>query len=451
MDIVSRLILLLVALVSVPALAETTVHNGQTLYRVQPLYFHIQSNSAYQGASPSAVCTGADWLNAQTSTCRNGSYVASANGNDPGRCKITCSSGYTNTYTLNFSCPAGSVKIDSGAVNWGCWSPTDPTNCPANKELDSDTGTCECKTILGAGSFMVTGDTYQGCNAGCGMILRSGWYDKTANTTWGSWDQNGTACTAGEPSVLSANDPKVEAAKQCASGTCPGTVNGQSVCVPCDKSKQTQSTSSASTSSSTASGATSSTTTNETGSSSSQTSCANGSCTTTTTTTTVGPTGDKVDKTTTKTEPQSDYCTQNPKAAVCKGTESSWGGSCGSFSCDGDAVTCAIAQASWKSACALDIDETDPKVTAGQAAMSGGDRPGDHPGNSPEQNAFTANIDQSNPFSSECPADIPLDVMGQSIAIPLSHACDSLKFMGQIAVAFAMLGAAFIVFGGIKG
>jgi len=83
--------------------------------------------------------------------------------------------------------------------------------------------------------------------------------------------------------------------------------------------------------------------------------------------------------------------------------------------------------------------------------MSGGDRPGDHPGNSPEQNAFTANIDQSNPFSSECPADIPLDVMGQSIAIPLSHACDSLKFMGQIAVAFAMLGAAFIVFGGIKG
>jgi hypothetical protein len=165
----------------------------------------------------------------------------------------------------------------------------------------------------------------------------------------------------------------------------------------------------------------------------------------------VGPNGDKVDKTTTKTEPQSDYCTQNPKAPVCKGSESSWGGSCGSFSCDGDAVTCAIAQASWKSACAIDIDETDPKVTAGNAAMSGGDRPGDHPGNTPEQNAFTANIDQSNPFGSECPADIPLDVMGQTVSIPLSHACDSLKFMGQVAVAFAMCAAAFIVFGGIKG
>lgn len=323
--------------------------------------------------------------------------------------------------------------------------------CQANQEYDSSTNTCDCKSIPNAGLFMVSGDEFKGCMNGCSLTLRDGWYDKTANVTWGNWTQGGSACGVADKTVLGSTDPKVTAQKACSPGTCPGTVNGQTVCVPCDKTKQTQSTSSSTSSSSTASGATSSTTTSETDTSSSQTSCKDGSCTTTTTTTTVGPNGDKVDKTTTKTEPQSDYCTQNPKAPVCKGTESSWGGSCGSFSCDGDAVTCAIAQASWKSACAVDIDESDPKVTAGQAAMSGGDRPGDHPGNSPEQSAFSANIDQSNPFGSECPADIPLDVMGQTVAIPLSHACDSLKFMGQVAVAFAMLGAAFIVFGGIKG
>lgn len=323
--------------------------------------------------------------------------------------------------------------------------------CSSNQELDPDTQACTCRSIPKAGSFMVTGDHYDGCNNGCAMVLSSGWFDKTANTTWGSWSQSGFACTAGTPSVLASNDPKVEAAKQCAAGTCPGTVNGQSVCVPCDKTKQTESSSSSTSASTTASGATSSTTTTGVESGTSRTECEDGQCTTTTTTTTTGANGDKTDKTTTTTEPQSDYCTRNPKAEVCKGTESSWGGSCGSFSCDGDAVTCAIAQASWKSACAIDIDETDPKVTAGNAAMSGGDRPGDHPGNTPEQNAFTANIDQSNPFGSECPSDISLDVMGQSVSIPLSHACDSLKFMGQVAVAFAMCAAAFIVFGGIKG
>jgi len=114
-------------------------------------------------------------------------------------------------------------------------------------------------------------------------------------------------------------------------------------------------------------------------------------------------------------------------------------------------VECAIAQASWKSACATEIDPTDSKVTTGNAAMSAGDRPGDHPANSPATSAFSANLDQTNPYGSECPADMPLDVMGQSFSIPLSHACGSFRFMGQIVVAFSLFAAAFIVFGGIKG
>lgn len=449
MDIVSRLIrFVLFALAFIGSSASAAPAFWDLYMANPPVDF---------GSAADAAGGYVNWRNS-TKTCTNGCYYVLGNVTFTTATKVGYKvrlfngSGVEQTpIYVDFvpHCRVGGVLKGVTVVDGVATCPD--VTCPPNKEIDPDTQLCTCRNIPKAGSFMVTGDHYDGCNDGCAMVLSSGWYDKSANTTWGSWSQTGSACSAGTPTTLTASDPKVEAAKQCSAGTCPGTVNGQSVCVPCDKSKQTQSTSSITSNSSTASGATSSTTTSESGSETSQTSCKDGSCTTTTTSTTVGPNGDKVDKTTTKTEPQTDYCTQNPKAPVCKGSEGSWGGSCGSFSCDGDAVTCAIAQASWKSACALDIEQTDPKVTAGNAAMSGGDRPGDHPGNSPDQSAFAANIDQSNPFGSECPADIPLDVMGQTVAIPLSHACDSLKFMGQVAVAFAMCAAAFIVFGGIKG
>ena len=423
MDFVSRLIFALVLLSCAPAFAA-----GEQWWESGPSLKQPSAEAACQADITISNVAGRSFDSVVGLTC----YAKTSTGSKVVWRNMTTGSCATGLSVVNGSCQVKPI-------------------CGSNQTYDTDSNSCTCQDLVYAGKFMVPGDEYTGCNGGCALVLRNGWYDKTNNVTWGDWGQSGISCTASDKTVITNTDPKVAAAKQCAAGTCPVTVNGQSVCVPCDKSKQTQSTSSSTSSSSTASGAASSTTTAESGSESSQTSCKDGSCTTTTTTTTVGPNGDKVDKTTTKTEPQSDYCTQNPKAPVCKGSESSWGGSCGSFSCDGDAVTCAIAQASWNSACAIDIDETDPKVTAGNAAMSGGDRPGDHPGNSPEQNAFTANIDQSNPFGSECPADIPLDVMGQSVSIPLSHACDSLKFMGQVAVAFAMCAAAFIVFGGIKG
>ena len=197
-----------------------------------------------------------------------------------------------------------------------------------------------------------------------------------------------------------------------------------------------------------ASGASSAT--SSTSSGSSTTKCEGDKCTTTTTTTTTNPDGSKTDKTSTKEQPKSDFCTDNPRSAICK-EGGTWGGSCGSFSCDGDAVTCAIAQASWKSACALDIEPTDSKVQAGNTALSGGDLPAGHPGNNPSSSVFTANLDQTNPYGSTCPADIPLNVMGNVVFIPLSSACDTFRLMGQVAVAFTLLAAAFVIFGGVKG
>lgn len=347
-------------------------------------------------------------------------------------------------YSCVTSCPTGQVNV-SGVCQ------VKPT-CASNQQYNSSTNKCDCLSIASAGSFMVPGDEYQGCNNGCMLNLDAGWYDKTANVTWGhKWRQPGTACTVGVPNVLTPTDPKVEAAKQCEAGSCPGTVNGQSVCVPCDKTKQTETGTKSETSATTASGASapgpSSTSTEST---SSRTECSNGSCTTTETTTVTGPGGDKTDKTTSTTEPQSDYCTRNPKADVCKGTESSWGGTCGAFSCDGDAVQCAQAKAGWELACGLKVDETDPLIGVGQQATQGGDRPSDHPGNQ----ANTIALDLSSRLSSvplfgtsgDCIADKTITFMGKGYTLPFSKWCPYLNILGSAFLAACYLAAAFIIF-----
>ena len=338
----------------------------------------------------------------------------------------------------------------SSEFDIACSGAPDEVQCSGNKERDPETNTCVCRSIPKAGSFMVTGDHFDGCNDGCAMVLSSGWYDKTANTTWGSWSQSGFACTSGTPTTLASSDPKFEAAKQCAAGTCPGTVNGQSVCVPCDKTKQTESSSSSTSASTTASGATSSTTTTGSERGTSRTECKDGQCTTTTTTTSTGADGDKTDKTTTTSEPQSDYCTRNPKADVCKGTESTWGGSCGAFTCDGDAVQCAQAKAGWELACGLKVDETNPLIGVGQQATAGGDRPADHPGNQ----ANTIALDLSSRLSSvplfgasgDCIADKAFTFMGKGYTLPWSKWCPYLNILGSAFLAACYLAAAFIIF-----
>ena len=322
--------------------------------------------------------------------------------------------------------------------------------CTGSQVLDPESNACVCKSIRNYGSLMVSGDQFKGCNQGCAVTLTKGWYDKTANVTWGMWDQQPSSCGVGDPNVFPPTDPKVEAQKRCDAGTCPGTVNGTFKCLPCDSAKQSQTTQTSSSSSTSASGSTTSTTTTEASKTTANTTCSGGSCTTTSTTTSTGANGDKVDTTSTKVEPQSDYCTKNPKAAVCKGTESSWGGSCGAFSCDGDAVSCAISQAVWKSACLTDVSVTDPLVQQGQTAMSNGNRASDHPANSAQSLGFSANLNQTNPYGNSCPADIQLDIMGNAVAIPLSTACDSFVLMGRFLVAVTLVAAAGIVFGGVK-
>jgi hypothetical protein len=60
------------------------------------------------------------------------------------------------------------------------------------------------------------------------------------------------------------------------------------------------------------------------------------------------------------------------------------------------------------------------------------------------------NFDQTNPLSSSCPSDATVTAGGQSFSIPLSQACGSLQVIGNLAVAFTLLGATLFVLKGLN-
>ena len=334
------------------------------------------------------------------------------------------------------SCPSGQVNI-SGVCK------VKPT-CQSGTTYDVETNSCPCDSGFDVGGQMVSGDVYTACKGGCKLRLYSGWYDKTSNLTWGyDWKQTGDKCTVSDGEVKSPTDPKVEDAKRCPVGQCPGNQNGTSVCVPCENGKQTDKTTSSETKTETPSGASSpASTSTKTETSDSRTSCTGDQCTTQRDVTTTNPDGSKTTKTETKTEPKSDYCTDNPKADVCKGTESSWGGECeAGFTCDGDAVQCAQAQAAHQMRCKLTETDTDAisKFNALKSdGLSGLNLPN-----------LTINTPTVEAFGS-CPiADTTVDLGFGPIAFPLSFLCPYLEVIHRVITSFGALFWLMIVF--VKG
>lgn len=439
MDRVSRVIACLLCFFALPALADvyTITNRGATASGSTPLAAYTAWAAAYN-ATLEVACI----RNGQNTSAWQA--AAATQFDDPGK-RIRVQFNESPIISGSYQCGWASI------YDWVSYTVLTGADCAANKELDEDLGTCVCKSIRDAGMHMVNGDVYTGCNDGCRMVLNSGWFDKTAGVTWGNWSQSSAACTVGDNNVIGSTDPKVEAAKKCTAGTCPGTVNGQSVCLPCDKSKETGTTTKTESSSTTASGASSpSSSGTSSGSTTTKTECSGGQCKTTTTTTSTGADGTTTDKTTETTQPHSDYCTDNPKAEVCKGTESSWGGTCEAFTCDGDAIQCAQAKAGWELACALKVDEGDPLIAVGQQATSAGDRPADHPAN--DENSVA--VDLSSRLSSvplfgtsgDCIADKSITFMGKGYTLPFSKWCPYLNILGSAFLAACYLAAAFIIF-----
>ncbi|CAN7474550.1 hypothetical protein [Acidovorax delafieldii] len=187
------------------------------------------------------------------------------------------------------------------------------------------------------------------------------------------------------------------------------------------------------------------------------TNCEGDKCTTTTTTTTTrrnNSTGATTTTTTTSTSTTSKpgFCQENPSSKLCKdGKEdgSSFGGSCaGGFTCEGDAIQCAMAQEQHRRACKLFDDQTPESQLYNAEKSKTGKRTGDLPGN--ETIAFGQSMyDSSNALGpGTCISDLPVDVLGQTVSLPISQICPHLATLRLALLAFGALMWVLIVFRG---
>lgn len=168
------------------------------------------------------------------------------------------------------------------------------------------------------------------------------------------------------------------------------------------------------------------------------TTCKDGKCTTT------NPDGSEEEK------PEQEFCKENPDAPQCK--KSNWGGSCGSFTCDGDAIQCAIAREQHQRNCKLFDEKT--SHPAYQAAVDGTDeQSADKLKGKAEQISVGTNFDQSGfGWAKGCPADpeIALGFVQQSFTIPFSRICGPLEALSLAGVGITLLGCLVWVIGGKK-
>lgn len=403
------------------------------------------SSQSYYGDSPEAACLSA----AAAALATNWVLLGTANCDGVSKCTMPTHNTSTgvDSYILRYyqasgyACPANS---------------TGTTSCTCNAGYDEQGSTCVQHQCPSAGTALGGDGTMVGisggaartsfCTGGCEASARMSAVDAQGNAwVWGPFTSTGVACSMG-----AAGSAQSAPATQCAKGTCPGTVNGASVCVACSSTTTTSEGSSTTTSTSTsASGVSSST--GSSGSTSSSTTCANGSCTTSSTTTTTNSDGSTSSTTATDTKDQASFCKDNPGSAQC--VSSSWGGSCsGGYSCDGDAVQCAQAQASWKAACATEVDPSNAYYQDGVAGLGAGDTPGDHPRNSASvvDVSLSSRISDTPLFgvSGDCIADKTLSLHGFSLTLPWSTWCPYLQWMGYAFLSTCYLAALWIVFGG---
>lgn len=409
---------------------------GSPTQAAQSMWTSLFPNSSYQGAS-----------------CDN-------LGGSSGMCTIYADGGNAQYgWVRELTCPANSEKVGevcvckSGfvEVDGSCKPP--PPQCSENQEVDSETNTCVCKTGP-AGAFSVAGDVYTGCNNGCTIVLSSGSYSGTTKKTYGNWNQNGNTCSPAPdtPGVDSPDSPDGQDAGKCPTGQCPGTFNGQFMCVPC-KGKESSDSSSSENTTETPNGASApSGSSSESSSGSKSTECEGGVCITKEKVVVTNPDGSTTEKQKETTESMSEFCAKNPKAAICKAVEDGrWGGSCsGGFQCSGDAVQCAQAQAAWKSACAADVSGMSDQINIGSSAMAAGAASGlGIPGGS---DAFDlgSRLSEVPLFGSSggCPSDVSVNVGGTSYTIAFSAMCGQLQVLGVALMGFAYLIAGFIVFRG---
>jgi hypothetical protein len=185
-------------------------------------------------------------------------------------------------------------------------------------------------------------------------------------------------------------------------------------------------------------------------------SCNGASCTTTTTATTRDASGTVTGSVvTTSNHPNARnevqrFCDENPESPICK--RSTWAGTCSAgFSCDGDAVQCAIAREQHRVQCEAEEAAAVTTGTTGQArdAIAGTPDPTGEAFRNPTATNLPSSFDTADALSgSSCPGPWPVSVLGTSISITVEPICDLAEYIRPLVIAFSLLLGVRIAFGG---
>jgi hypothetical protein len=185
------------------------------------------------------------------------------------------------------------------------------------------------------------------------------------------------------------------------------------------------------------------------------TTCNGTGCTSTTTTTDRDASGDvtgtstSTDSVANKANEVQKFCNENPQSSICK--ISSWAGACGAFTCDGDAVQCAIAREVHQRNCELDAAAAPTTGTVGEAkdALAGVPDPTGSAFRNPTPNALPGMFDTTDLMAASCPAAHSITVLGAELSISVQPVCDLAALIRPLVIGFSLLLGVRIAFSGV--
>lgn len=240
---------------------------------------------------------------------------------------------------------------------------------------------------------------------------------------------------------------------RCGPGQCPGEFNGVHMCVSCtdiaspEKPVTTYDRKTETTTTGTPPNQTTETKTTDTKATHDGSGTVTSTTTTSTTKTDANGTTTKEEGKTEKKESQESFCKENPTVAFCKNGK--WGGGCDAFTCEGDAVQCAIAREIHQRNCEAAKSNAYTDMT--DAAQAGTDNASTYIQTQKDAAAldvnarFSQSLDPS-PIAASCPSSRSVALPGgNSLEISFEKPCEIAGWLGHFVQAFAYLFAALIV------
>lgn len=413
-----------------------------------------------QGGYPDGVFTG---VFTPPSSCS----IRSPTGGGFGLLKVTT----RNVCPSNSSEVSGSCVCNAGYIEDGNQCIPEPEKDPCELLESACAGSQNHRVNFQLGgkktgvSFVCMNPTaigsdgsFPGCTRGCLGIV--GGFTSAFQSDGGDWVTQGTAKYTGstcDPSVIndlnSDSDPEYEpednpSLTEKPDETCPngfkGTVNGVSVCLPPKASEGLLEKEDKDNGDGTK-------TEKQT-----KVKCENGVCEITTTTITKDTSSNTVvsNSSATTTVEQGRFCAQNPTAAACKNEngeegKGSFSGSCqAGFTCDGDAVMCAIAKEQHTRACQLFKEDTaEGQLYAAEKGKEGAQRGEGIDLGAIDLGGGSGSLIKTDSLIGEgsCVQDLQFQFMGEPVTIPLSSLCPYLAMLGSILLAVGMVMAIRIV------